>query len=142
MGATDANTRPVQNLIAPLAVVLGWVAIFVWSLITVYSNSLGVDGRRFLDLNGDGATTIRDVLTLLWGSWCWATLQPLIWILEVLEKVSPSAFKFLEIGAAIDALGWANILVGFGLWVALFFGLISFEMRIRDAFGSSKPGGA
>ncbi len=85
MDAADMNPRLAQNLIAPLPMTLGWMATFVWSLITVYhsnlNNNLAVSGRRFLDLNGDGATTIRDVLTLLWSSWCWATLQPLIWIL-------------------------------------------------------------
>ncbi len=118
-GAADMDKKPVQDLIAPIAVVLGWVATFVWSLITVYNNNLvanlAVSGRRFLDLNGDGATTIRDVLTLLWSSWCWAKLQPLIWILEGLEKTSPRALKFFEVEAALDALGWANILLGFGL---------------------------
>ncbi len=36
-GAADMDKKPVQDLIAPIAVVLGWVATFVWSLITVYS---------------------------------------------------------------------------------------------------------
>lgn len=140
--AAHTNTKPAQNLIAPLVVVLGWAVVFVWSLITIHHNSLAASGRRLLDLNNDGATTIRDVLLLLWSSWCWATLQPLIWILEVLERTAPRALKFFEVGAALDALGWANVLVGLGLWAALFFGLISLELRVRDAFKSPKAGGA
>jgi hypothetical protein len=65
---------------------------------------------HLLDLDGDGAATIRDVLMLLWSSWCYPTLQQLASILEALE---PRTLEFFEIEVVIQALGLADVF----LWV-------------------------
>jgi hypothetical protein len=106
------------------------MGVFVSYVVLVFD---GQSSRSpLLDLNGDGATTIMDVLMLLWGGFYIATMTPLIVGLWALDEIAPQLLSFFEVQRVLDWLGNASVLLGFASWVGLLFGVAKIEIEVRD----------
>jgi hypothetical protein len=96
--------------------------------------------RLPLDINSDGSTTIRDILQLIWGSWVFATLGPVLVLMQIFESYAPEILYFFEIPALFQWMGAWSVLPGLAAWWAIFAGLWRVEVVIRKRINAKLTG--
>ncbi|WP_372623054.1 hypothetical protein [Falsiroseomonas sp.] len=113
---------PVVVFLLPLA----WAACFVLAALD------GLNGAVGLDINGDGAVTLRDVFMLVWSSWIVATVMPVVLLVAFLDTTAPGLLRFLEIPALLDATGTVGLVaLGLASWIGLLVCIARLEREVR-----------